>query len=75
MTTKADQKSQAIAEMWILGKWRMRLRLIHKLRKEEHLSCKLIASMILIACFSDICCMLYGRDWLIDVVRNKTMRR
>ncbi len=68
---EVNQEGQAIADMWILGSWKMRFRLLRKLKKEIRPTKKMIAQLIILAGFVDICGMFYGRDWVIDTVHEK----
>ncbi len=72
---ETQQTGQAIAEMWILGNWKMRLRLLRKLKKEIRPGKKQLAELIIIAGFVDICGIFYGRDWVIDTVHEKKRSR
>ena len=71
MTNQVDQTGQAIAEMWMLGSWKMRGVLLRRLWTDGIINPKRIGEMILIACFTDICGMYYGRKWVVSVVHNK----
>lgn len=66
-----EKVAQVVAEMLFLGKWKMRVRILRKLKKEEHLAWKQISYILIMIFFSDICKILYGKEWLIKVVQNK----
>ena len=71
MPKQIDKAGQAIAEMWMLGNWKMRVRLMRRLQEDGITTPKRIVEMVLIACFTDICGMYYGREWVVKIVHNK----
>ncbi len=49
------------AEMYLLGDWKIR-RLL--LRRIQNLTFKQRFTMILLACFADVCKIMWGKDWV-----------
>lgn len=67
----ANETGQAIAEMWFLSSWKMRFKLMKKLRKEHKFTRQQLSAMVMLGGFADICRFFYGRDWLNNVIKNK----
>lgn len=62
---------EALAEMLILGRWKIRFKILRKVKKDEGLTNKQIAYVLLLVIFVDICGILYGRDWVVKRIKSK----
>ncbi len=61
MASKEGKAQGDVAELFLLGDWKVRRLIFGRLQK---LTLKERFTMILWACFVDVCKIMYGKDWV-----------